>query len=140
MSDPHEPLRIGIDLIMLSRVEKMYREHGDLFLKRFFTAKEASYSLGAPGLDRRIERLGGRIAAKEAVMKALGQGWPYIPWTDIEIVNQKAGGPCVSLKGKAQALMKEKNLESIQISITHDGQFAAAVAVGTTCGQHTQKL
>ncbi len=122
--------RIGLDLVSLSRVEEMYSTRQNLFLERFFTCDEIRFCFVSPSPRRQIESMAGSIAAKEAVMKVLGEGWPKIPWTDIEIVRREKGRPVACLKGNASRLMEEENLESIEISITHDGQMAAAVAIG----------
>ncbi len=126
--------RLGLDVVSLSRVERMYEKRPCLFMKRFFTRKEAGYCLNATEIHRKLERFGGRIAAKEAVMKVLGEGWPKVPWTDIEVIHDGLGRPLVRLKGKALSVMEEENIETIQVSITHDRQIAAAVALGIPGG------
>lgn len=125
-----EPFRIGLDLVLISRVKASYDKSPVLFVKRFLSDDEAAYCLDVARPCRRFERFAGRIAAKEAVMKVLGKGWPHVPWTDIEIVHDESKRPLVRLKGKALAIMGQHNLEYIQVSITHDGQMAAAVAIG----------
>lgn len=121
---------IGLDLVSFARVEEMYSARQNLFLERFFTCDEIRFCFQSPSPRRQIESMAGSIAAKEAVMKVLGEGWPKIPWTDIEIVRTEKGRPIACLKGNASHLIEEENLKSIQISITHDGQMAAAVAIG----------
>ncbi len=125
-----EPFLIGLDLVLISRVKASYDKSPVLFAKRFLSDDEAAYCLGAARWCRQYERLAGRIAAKEAVMKVLGKGWPHVPWTDIEIVHDDLKRPQVRLKEKALSIMEQHNLESIQISITHDRKIAAAVAIG----------
>ncbi len=133
-----EPFRIGLDLVLISRVKASYDKSPVLFAKRFLSDDEAAYCFDAARRCRQYERLAGRIAAKEAVMKVLGKGWPHVPWTDIEIVHDESKRPLVKLKGKALAIMGQQDLEYIQVSITHDGQMAAAVAMGIprTFGPH----
>lgn len=63
-------------------------------------------------------------------MKVLGKGWPHVPWTDIEIDRDGSGQPIAKLRGKALELMERHKLAHIQVSITHDGEIAVAVAVG----------
>ena len=97
------------------------------YAARFLTPPEYQYCQG----PKLLERLAGRIAAKEAVMKIMGDGWPNVPWTDIEITSM-GKRPVVALSGKALALATLLNLEadSLDISITHDGGLAIAVATG----------
>ncbi len=113
----------------VSRVKRSYEKRPALFVKRFLSECEADYCLKGPPCSG-FERLAGHIAAKEAVMKVLGKGWPHIPWTDIEILHEESGQPWARLKGKALLVMKERHLGAIVLSITHDGDFAAAMALG----------
>ncbi|MHC4772952.1 MAG: holo-ACP synthase [Planctomycetota bacterium] len=92
---------------------------------------------------RRIEKLAGRFAAKEAVMKLIGSGWrDGIAWTDIEVVNNSLGQPVVNISvnnslgqpvvnisGRVKELADEKGIEQITLSITHTANFAIASAV-----------
>jgi len=81
----------GIDLVDCPRIEKMLERHGQRFLERVFTPLEQDY---AKKNKNRTEKLAGRFAAKEAVLKLLGTGWRgTIAWTDIEVVNNAAGQP-----------------------------------------------
>lgn len=117
----------GIDLVDFQRLEKLVSEHGQRFLDRVFTAKEQS---DASQIKNRIEKLAGRFAAKEAIMKLLGTGWrDGIAWTDIEVVNDPLGKPVVHLSGKVSQIATQQKLRSIAISITHTSQFAIASVV-----------
>lgn len=125
-----EPLRVGLDVVLVSRVEQMYNKRPRQFVQRFFGEDEREYCLAPSRPACRFQRFAGRIAAKEAVMKVLRQGWPRLSWTDIQIVSDGSGRPVVELRGKALEIMDRLGLASIQVSITHDGDIAAAVAVG----------
>jgi len=128
--------KIGVDVILVSRIAKSFSSCPSLFLGKFFTEAERIYCQG----PRQVETIAGRIAAKEAVMKVLGTGWPQIPWTDIEILTGENGRPSVKLKGKALRVMEKLKLSSIDISITHDGGFAVAVALGIPQEFSTESL
>lgn len=118
--------RIGVDVVPLGRIRTSLDRHGDALRARLLTPSENRYCAGA----RAVERVAGRIAAKEAIMKVLGQGWPYVSWTDIEVTPGTAGRPEVTLTGRALALAEDAGLEGLDVSITHDGDFAIAVAFG----------
>ena len=62
----------GIDLVDCRRIERLRRDHGRRFLSRIFTERELRYCRSH---RYQAERLGGRFAVKEAVMKMLGTGW-----------------------------------------------------------------
>jgi holo-[acyl-carrier protein] synthase len=117
----------GIDLVDCPRIEQMIRRHGERFIKRVFTAAEQAY---AEKNKNEIEKLAGRFAAKEAVLKLMGTGWRgKIAWTDIEIINNSAGQPEVTLAGEVRKIADRLGIEHISVSITHTANFAIASAV-----------
>jgi len=117
----------GIDLVDCPRIEKMLKQHGQRFTDRVFTAAEQAY---AEANKNSIEKLAGRFAAKEAVLKLMGTGWRgKIAWTDIEIINNPAGQPEVALTGEVKKIAEQLGIRHISISITHTANFAIASAV-----------
>ena len=117
----------GIDLVDFPRIEEMVKEHGKRFLDRVFTSTEQAY---ADANKNRIEKLAGRFAAKEAILKLLGTGWRgKIAWTDIEIINNPAGQPLVTVSGEVKRLVDKLGIKQISVSITHTANFAIASAV-----------
>jgi holo-[acyl-carrier protein] synthase len=117
----------GIDLVDCPRIEDMVKRHGERFINRVFTAAEQAY---ADANKDRIEKLAGRFAAKEAVLKLMGTGWRgKIAWTDIEVVNNVAGQPEVTLSGEVKALAEGLGIKHVSVSITHTANFAIASAV-----------
>ena len=117
----------GIDLVDCPRIEKMVNQHGQRFLNRVFTAAEQAY---AEKNKNEIEKLAGRFAAKEAILKLMGTGWRgKIAWTDIEIINNTVGQPEVTLAGEVRKIADKLGIEHISVSITHTANFAIASAV-----------
>ena len=117
----------GIDLVDFPRIENMLEKHGDRFLDRVFTSREQA---DAAETRNRIEKLAGRFAAKEAVLKLIGTGWRgEIAWTDIEVINNALGQPQVNISGEVKRIAEELQIEQITISITHTANFAIASAV-----------
>jgi len=117
----------GIDLVDFGRIEGMLEKHPQRFLDRVFTPTEQR---DAEQTKNRIEKLAGRFAAKEAVMKLIGTGWrDGVAWTDIEVVNNPLGQPIVNISGKVKEFADEKGIEQITLSITHTANFAIASAV-----------
>jgi len=97
---------------------------------RVFTAAERAY---AEGNRNAVEKLAGRFAAKEAILKLMGTGWRgKIGWTDIEITNNTAGQPEVTLAGEVKEIAEKLGIGHISISITHTANFAIASAVALT--------
>jgi len=117
----------GIDLVDFDRIRKLLDSHGPSALQRVFTAQEQADS---NKLRDPIERLAGRFAAKEAVMKLIGTGWrDGVAWTDIEVINDPLGQPLVRLTGAVKKIADRKGIEQITLSITHTANFAIASAV-----------
>ncbi len=117
----------GIDLVDFPRIESMIDRHGERFLNRVFTEREQSE---ADSVHNRVEKLAGRFAAKEAILKLLGTGWRgKIAWTDIEITNNSMGQPNVELTGEVKRIAVEAGIEQVTLSITHTANFAIASAV-----------
>ena len=120
----------GIDLVDCPRIEQMIERHGERFVNRVFTAAEQAY---ARANKNEIEKLAGRFAAKEAVLKLIGTGWRgKIAWTDIEIINNASGQPEVTVDGEVKSIADELGIEHISVSITHTANFAIASAVALT--------
>ena len=120
----------GIDLVDCPRIEAMVERHGKRFIERVFTATEQAY---AEANKNGIEKLAGRFAAKEAVLKLMGTGWRgKIAWTDVEVINNSSGQPEVTLGGEVEKIAGKLGIKHISISITHTANFAIASAVALT--------
>ncbi len=117
-------------MVPVRRIRSSLDRHADAFIAKLLTAKEAEYCRG----PKLVERVSGRVAAKEAVMKVIGQGWPAVGWTDIEVLPGEGGRPRVELSGRALEHARSIDVVDIDVSITHDGDLAIAVAVGTLRG------
>lgn len=117
----------GIDLVDRPRIEQMVQRHGQRFLDRVFTSAEQSY---AQRNKDSVEKLAGRFAAKEAILKLMGTGWRgRIAWTDIEVSNNPSGQPGVRLRGEVRNIAGNLGIGHISVSITHTANFAIASAV-----------
>ncbi len=113
---------IGIDLLEIDRLERALERRPRL-ADRLFTDGERAYAArrGRPG-----QHLAARFCAKEAVAKALRlQAWSF---RDVEIISTASGAPEVLLHGSVAARAQELGV-SVQVSLTHTGQQAGAVAI-----------
>ena len=81
------------------------------------------------GADR-IERLAGRFAAKEAVLKALGAGFGAgVAFTDVVIHRAPGAAPEVQLAGgAAKSAAAALGVTAWRLSISHAGGLAMASA------------
>lgn len=114
---------IGIDIIEVERVRKVFEKHGERFLQRVFTEAEIRQCRG------KVTRLAGRFAAKEAISKALGTGLHGVAWREMEVVQIRSGRPSVRLHGKAKARAELLGISAFDVSIADLAQFSIAVAV-----------
>ena len=118
---------IGVDIVDIARIQALLDRHGERFLRRVYTEAETAYAMR--GVNR-AERLAGRFAVKEALMKALGTGKTQgILWKDVETLRGRAGKPEVHLHGQAVRWAKLRGSSAVHVSITHDGGKAVAFVI-----------
>ena len=117
-------LIVGVDIIEIPRIRRVFEQYGDRFLHRIYTTREIAYCRG------RAPQLASRFAAKEATMKALGTGVRGIHWRDIEVVRGRGQAPRIELHGTAQARAERLGLTDIALSLSHSREFAVASVVG----------
>jgi holo-[acyl-carrier protein] synthase len=120
------PVTVGIDLVHVPRMERLLRSQR--MRARVFTPAEQALC------GEQAQRYAGRWAAKEAVMKALGQGIGELAPTEIEVLAGASGAPLLCLHGAAAAAAAEEGWETWQVSISHDGEYATAIAIAMASG------
>jgi holo-[acyl-carrier protein] synthase len=121
---PAGTTELGIDIVKVERIRAALARFGPRFSKRVLTDTEQRYVRARP------ETMAGRWAAKEAVSKVLGLGVRGIGWRDIEIERMPTGQPAVRLHGRAAARAEQLGMERIAVSITHESDYAVAIAFG----------
>lgn len=121
-----EGMRLGFDLVQVSQVAHSIERFGPAFETRLFTPDELAYAHGGAGVA--AERLAARFAAKEAVIKALGLSDAGVGWRDIEVRKLGDGACNVRLHGRAAAIAASCGVSDILLSLSHDGDYAGAVA------------
>ena len=121
---PPGTTELGIDIIKVDRIRASIERFGSRFSDRVLTPAERRYVRDRP------ETFAGRWAAKEAVSKVLGLGVRGIGWKDIEVERMPTGQPAVRLHGRAAARAEQLGMGRIALSITHESDYAVAVAFG----------
>lgn len=119
---------VGVDVVDLVEFGHNLRAASASWPKRVFTPGELEHC------DNRPDRLGARFAAKEAVAKALGFGFRDLGPRDVEIVTSPEGKPIVVLHGTAQRAAGDLGIVRVLVSMTREGDCAAAVAVAVQEG------
>ena len=121
---PEGTTELGIDIVKVERIRAAIERFGERFSNRVLTPSERRYVRGRP------ETFAGRWAAKEAVSKVLGLGVRGIGWKDIEVERLPTGQPSIRLHGRAEQRAAQLGMGRIALSITHESDYAVAVAFG----------
>jgi holo-[acyl-carrier protein] synthase len=125
---------VGIDMVSIEAIEDSIRVHAERYLGRVYTTTELDECrLADGGYDARA--LAARVAAKEAVLKVLAVEDGGIPWRAIGVRHDETGRPVIELSGPAEELAHERGIQTLELSLTHTGPFAAAVVVAGVRGE-----
>ncbi len=118
---------MGIDLVDVREVADSIARFGARYMRRVFTEGEIAYALRAPSDTAR--RLAARFAAKEAALKALRARDRGVAWTSIEVVVREGGWPDLVLSSGALEAARAAGIAGLSVSMTHEGEWAAAVVM-----------
>jgi holo-[acyl-carrier protein] synthase len=119
---------VGIDVVDVERLRGMVERRGQRLVERLLTVHErALCDDGSP--RHRASRMAGRIAAKEAVRKALGGYGDGCGWQDVEIGRDASGAPVPRLTGRADEAFRRASYSGLHVSISHEAGVAVAIAV-----------
>jgi holo-[acyl-carrier protein] synthase len=117
----------GVDIVHIAEIKGNIEKHGERYLKRAFSPREIAYCDSKPN---RYQHYAVRIAAKEAVMKAVKTGWNNgVQWKNIEIVKNRDGTPALSFSGKIKDILDESGFNNHDISLSHNQEYAVAFAI-----------
>ena len=110
----------GIDIIEIKRIENVALKYKSRFLNRIYTKHEIEY----------CKLRAHQLAAKEAVMKALGTGIRGLKWKDIEVLSKRGKAPQIILRDNALNIAKKQNINNLSVSLSHSKEYAIASVVG----------
>ncbi len=108
--------RIGVDAVSVERIALAVKRSGTGFLTKVYTPAEIAYCAG------NTERLAGRWAAKEAVIKCFDGTGICFPRKRIEVLPGPLGAPRVKLLGA------DARGAHVEVSITHHSGLAVATS------------
>jgi holo-[acyl-carrier protein] synthase len=109
---------IGVDVVELARFERALAGNERL-LERLFAESER---------DKPLRSLAGRFAAKEALIKALGDS-SGVTWHDMVVVNNELGNPSFELSGGTARIVASHGITAIHVTMSHDAGVAIAQVV-----------
>ena len=126
---------LGVDIVDIDRIKKAIDKTPN-FLEFTYTDNEIQYCKSS---TRWAEHFSTHFAAKEAVLKALGNGFADgIGPKDVEVVHNKKGKPYIVLRGAAKKVADEKGVLSIPISLSFTKSEAVGFAIALTDKSHKE--
>lgn len=114
---------IGVDVVDLRRFERAAARTPAL-LERLFTVAERRLPLHS---------LAGRFAAKEALIKAIGDS-TGVRWHDMEVVSNELGDPSFVLHNAVSRIVADRGVDRIHLSMSHDAGIAVAYVIVESVG------
>jgi holo-[acyl-carrier protein] synthase len=123
-------LRVGTDLVQVSRIAESIATFGEKFTRRLFTDHEIAYAASSESLQ--AARFAARFAAKEATIKLLDLSQVGFDWKQIEVLRAESGHCTLALHGLAKDAAARARVRELSLSMSHDGDYATAVVVALT--------
>lgn len=114
---------IGVDVVDLTRFERAAARTPAL-LPRLFTEAERKLPLHS---------LAGRFAAKEALIKAIGDSTD-VRWHDMEVVSDELRKPSFVLHNAVSRIVAGLGIDAIHLSMSHDAGVAIAYVIVESVG------
>jgi len=121
-------IAIGLDLVEVDRVTRLWTRHGERAARRLLTDAEWRYCAAQAEPDVHVAA---RLAAKEAAFKALAGSAlaRHIGWLEIEVVREPGCAPALRFSGRAAERAGELGVARALLTLTHTHRTAAAVVV-----------
>ena len=118
----------GVDIVNNLRIKNSIKNKD--FINRVFTLNEINNS---KKLTNKINYFAKRFAAKEAFVKALGEGFRNnINFNDIEITNDNKGKPTINISNNVKKFLKKKfksNKYQIFLSLSDEKKYSIAYVI-----------
>ena len=118
----------GVDIVDNTRIKNAIKNK--FFVSRIFTVNEIKKS---KNLKNKANYFAKRFAAKEAFVKALGEGFRNnINFSDIDVTNDKKGKPIINISTNIKKFLKKKfNLNKFKIflSLSDEKKYSIAYVI-----------
>ena len=114
---------IGVDVVDIARFERALRRTPVLQGRLFAESEQVKDGAPMP-----LRSLAGRFAAKEALIKALGDS-TGVTWHDMRVVNNELGNPSFELHNSTRTIAEGRGITAIHLSMSHDAGIAIAYVV-----------
>jgi holo-[acyl-carrier protein] synthase len=114
---------IGVDVVDLTRFEaSVARTPG--VLTRLFAESEQLLD----GVPRALPSMAARFAAKEALIKALGDS-AGVRWHDMAVVSDELRNPTFEVYNALADIVAGRGITNIHLSMSHDAGLAIAYVI-----------
>lgn len=114
---------IGVDVVELARFERAASRTPALLARLFSESEQVQ-----DGRQLSLRSLAARFAAKEAMIKALGDS-TGIGWHDMPVVSDGERNPSFQLRGGAAQIAEERGIVRVHLSMSHDAGVAIAYVI-----------
>ena len=118
----------GVDIVDNTRIKNAIKNK--FFVSRIFTVNEIKKS---KNLNNKVNYFAKRFAAKEAFVKALGEGFRNnINFSDIDVTNDKKGMPIINISTNIKKFLKKKfnlNKFKIYLSLSDEKKYSIAYVI-----------
>lgn len=114
---------IGVDLVDVPRFERAASRTPRLLDRLFAESEQHPH-----GRDMPLRSLAARFAAKEALIKAIGDS-EGVRWHDIRVVSNELRNPSFELSGRIAEVAMERGIATFHLSMSHDADLAIAYVI-----------
>lgn len=114
---------VGVDLVDLARFERAASRTPRLLDRLFAESEQVSGDRRRP-----LRSLAARFAAKEALIKAIGDS-AGMRWHDVRVVSNELRNPSFELHGAIADVVAARGITRIHLSMSHDGGLATAYVI-----------
>ena len=114
---------IGVDVVDLARFERATTRTPGV-LSRLFAESEQ----WDDGVRRSLSSLAARFAAKEAVIKAIGDS-TGVRWHDMAVVSDGLRNPSIVVCDALADIVQARGITAIHLSMSHDAGIAIAYVI-----------
>lgn len=109
---------VGVDIVDVARFERSLARTPALAARLFVPSE-----LGRPAAS-----LAARFAAKEALIKAVGDSTGF-RWHDMSVESDEHGDPGFRVTGGVADVLERRGITAVHLSLSHDAGLACAFVV-----------
>jgi holo-[acyl-carrier protein] synthase len=114
---------IGVDVVDLARFERATTRTPGVLTRLFAESEQCD------GEARRsLRSLAARFAAKEAVIKAIGDS-TGVRWHDMAVVSDGLRNPSIEVYNSLADIVQARGISTIHLSMSHDAGVAIAYVI-----------